>query len=197
MPASSSGAPASSSTWSGKPSASSSSNTAPLQPPHVAAAGIAQSVGSSSYSGSARTRRPRRTLQRSYTMYPADGSTGELPLPRMGPALLPWVSSLTPEQFLLEPAAAASSSEVPQKPDAELVVPIDVAQGDDNIAQQLASMHLAPRSASTKSPQRRSQPPPAPERPRATPRATRLPAPGRPRTRATSGRGSSQSGAQP
>ena len=188
LPVSVSGAGASSGNWSSKPSGSSLGNIAPVQPPHVSTS-IASSLGSSSSSGSARTRCPRRALRRSYTMYPADGLADDLPAPRMGPSVPLLVSSLVPGHALPEPTAAASSSEVMERPSTDLVVPMDVTRGDGNIAQQLADMHLGPQSASMTSPQRRSQPPPVPQRPRVTPRATRLPLPGRPRTRASSARG--------
>ena len=178
--ASASGSAASSSARPGMPLASSLGSATPLQPSQVAA-GMASSIGSSSSTGSARTRCPRRALRRSYTMYPADGQTGDLPAPRMGPTVPPWVSSLVTGHMLPEPAAAYSLSDLRDGSGTDLTIPTGVSESDSNIVQQLADMRLESQTAETASLQHRSQPPAMHERPRAMPRASRLPVPNRPR----------------
>ena len=182
-----------------EPSASSSRSSRDAVPMQISMTPTTSSAASVSASGSssrARAPHPRRALRRSYTMYPADGSAGDLPAPRMVPALPPWVSSLgAAHHMLLEPAATASSSQAPERPDADLVFPVDLAQGDSNITRQLASMRLAPQGGEGASPQCRSRPPPVAERARTMPRATRLPGFSRPRTRASTAK--EQAGREP
>ena len=182
------------------PSASSSSSSRAFEPVQVSVTPPMSSAGTAGASGSsarARAPHPRRTLRRSYTMYPADGSAGDLPAPRMSPALPPWVSSLAPEHMLPHSTAAVSSTEGPERPDVDLVVPMVVAQSDGDITQQLANMHLEPQSVDAALPQHRPQSSPPAGRPKAVPRATRLPGFSRPRTRASLGKGNTQSGAPP
>ena len=89
-------------------------------------------------------------------MYPADGSSGDLPVPRMSSALPPWVSSLVPEHRLPEAAAVTSSSEVPEGLDAELVLPgtdlvsrMGTSEGDSSVVQQFAGMRLESQTDSS------------------------------------------------
>ena len=114
-------------------------------------------------------------------MYPADGLAGDLPAPRMGPSMPPLVPSLMPGHLLPEPTAVVSLAEMPQVPGTDLVVPMGVSEGDSNIVQQLADMRLESQTAQAALPQRHSEPPALHRSSRATPRASRLLVPRRPR----------------
>ena len=166
----------SSSSLPGRPVASCPGSSAPPQPLQVGLVGA-----SSSSSGSARTRCPRRTLRRSYTMYPGDGLDGDLPAPRMG-ATVPWlVSSLVPGHVLPEHAASASSSDALKRSGADLVVPAGVIEVDNDIAQQLANVRLESQARDAGCSQRHSQPASVSGRPKAMPCASRLLGHSRPR----------------
>ena len=78
-----------------------------------------------------------RVLQRSLTMYPADGEAGSLPAPRLAPALPPWDSS-APLPWLMPPTSAdvAPSEDLRGPRTWEDAVPRDVDEGLSTSARQ-------------------------------------------------------------